>query len=89
MGPDLDDDFFALRDGRFELIESVTPHAAQVELKHGEQLAGRVMKLLPDAHAFVGPNGEILIRHQPAPLLTQDMTPQTPSHEFNFWKTGS
>src|SRR5438045_2268346 len=64
VASNLNDDLFALGNGRLEFIKSLTSHAAQVELKHGEQLAGRVVKLLSYPHAFISTNGDVRIRHR-------------------------
>jgi hypothetical protein len=67
MTSNLTDNLFALRDGRLEFIKSFTPHPAEVELQHGEQLAGRVVKLLSYPHAFISTNGDVRIRHGSGP----------------------
>ena len=57
MESDLPDDLFALRDRRFEFVNSLTSHAAQVQLEDGEELASGVVKVLPNALAFLCPDG--------------------------------
>ena len=59
MAPDLSDDLFAFRYGRFEFVHSLAPHPAQVELKHRKQLTGGLVQVVSDTHALVGADEKV------------------------------